>query len=458
VSGSGVKGRLINVLNDKKQPLWNNIAAMILVAAVGLSLFACGRTEGAPSNSSSQGDVSGISQATYTTEYICVKISGISASNLFNPSDAFKITDLRAVAYIDSTIKAGKPSKQEGDPESNNTGRYMIELSNKTGGYSCELHYDTLYNKAYMIKDGSRFDIGTDFARYIDSLFGNKNISFNIDETDAALFKQYGWTLAYQIRERKDKLSDINTLLGFNPNAYYFAYNNELSKDIGLDMSPYADKNIDVKIYRILESLPKEFSPSRDCRGIVVKSGGKIIGAFVSAGRHSAFNACSLKGNSFETVTGKTLDEWLVNKVQADGAEEKLSKSDPEQVIREYLTALEKKDAKSAVYCLSKKMLLEYLTVNMPNDELYNNVMVLPLADADIGAKSAFENLKSAKLLKIEPTGKLDESTETFRVDVNLLYNKMVTNENGEQSWDCRMVYESPQTGWKIESFGQGGY
>lgn len=53
------------------------------------------------------------------------------------------------------------------------------------------------------MKDGGLFDIGTDFARYIDSLFENTKITFDIDKTDAALFQKYGWTLDYEISEQK---------------------------------------------------------------------------------------------------------------------------------------------------------------------------------------------------------------------------------------------------------------
>lgn len=226
------------------------------------------------------------------------------------------------MAYIDETIKGSAASKEKPDLEGNNINQYKIELSKKSGGYSCGLYYDTRYNKAYLVKDGGLFDIGTDFARYIDSLFENTKITFDIDKTDAALFQKYGWTLDYEISEQKDKLNDIGTLSAFNPNAYYFAYNNELSKDIGLDMSPYAkNTDLDVKIYRIRESMPQEFKPAQDCRGIVVKTGDKIIGAFISAGRHSALDACSLKGNGFGSVTGETLDDWLESKVQADRTE-----------------------------------------------------------------------------------------------------------------------------------------
>ena len=70
-------------------------------------------------------------------------------------------------------------------------------------------------------------------------------------------------------------MNDIKALSAFNTNAYYFAYNNELSKDIGLDMSGYSNTNdIDVKIYRIHESMPQAFYPAQNCRGIVVERNG----------------------------------------------------------------------------------------------------------------------------------------------------------------------------------------
>jgi len=253
----------------------------------------------------------------------------------------------------------------------------------------------------------------------------------------------------------ENKLNDIKALSSFNPNAYYFAYNNELSKDIGLDMSEYSNTpNIEVEVYRIHESMPQEFYPIQNCRGIVVKKGGKIIGAFISAGRHSTLNACSLNGNSFEKVTGKTFNEWLEEMVRPDEIEARLAKLTPEQVIEEYFTALDKKNIEVAKRCISKKTLLESLTVNMENSELFNESLVLPLAGGGIGAKSNFDNLKSAKLLKVELIEEPDKYTKIFRVTVDLKYKKEVILSNGKQDWDCHMIYETPQTGWRIEGFG----
>ncbi|TCO72151.1 M56 family metallopeptidase [Marinisporobacter balticus] len=451
-----VRGRIKNVLNYKKFSFWVIAVSMITVIIVGIALVTNpkgGNTIQLKDNLAES--PSGTTEAAYQ-EYNRVKIEFHSDMMGFKSANEFETTDSKIVAFTDSTLRTSLTPAKEDDLENNHTNQYTVKLSNNIGGYSCRLYYDTLYNKAYIVKDGGLYEVNTDFARYIDSFLENTSITVYIDNADAvALFQKYGWTLDYQISAMKNKLNNIKALSGFNPNAYYFAYNNELSKDIGLDMSGYSNTaDIDVEIYRIHESMPQEFYPIQDCRGVVVKNDSKIIGAFIRAGRHSTFNACSLIGNSFEKVTRQTLNEWLVNMIQADDLEVSLSKLEPEQVIEEYFTALDNKDAKVAEYCILKKTLLGNLTSNMQNSELFNEGVGLPLTGASIGAASIFDNLKSAKLLKVELIDEPDEYTKIFRVTVDLQYNNEITISSGQQYWDCHMVYESPQTGWKIEGFG----
>jgi beta-lactamase regulating signal transducer with metallopeptidase domain len=462
---TGVKARVKNVLHYKKPAFWISVAAAVAVAAVSLSLLASRQMEPPPENPPSQGagpnpileNPSGISEAAYTTEYDRVKITFLSENKGFKAADEFETTDSKIVAYIDSTITTSLTSAQGIDLKNNHTNQYTIKLSNEIGGYSCGLYYDTLYDKAYIVHNGGLYETGTDFARYIDSFLENENITVHIDDANViALFQDYGWTLDYRIGVTQCELNKIKILSAFAPGAYYFAYNNELSRDIGLDMSGYATAGVDVEIYRIHEPMPEEFHPIENARGIVVKNNGKIIGAFISAGRHSAFNACSLKGNSFEKATGQTLYEWLSDKIERDSVDKRLSELEPEQVIGEYFAALDQKDAETALYCISKKMLLENLTVNMPKDALFNERIGLPLTDAYIGAQPGFDNPKSAKLLKTELIKEEpDTNTKVFRVTVDLQYSEEDGAViSGEQYWDCGMAYESPQTGWKIEWFG----
>ncbi|HHX59433.1 MAG TPA: DUF4829 domain-containing protein [Epulopiscium sp.] len=460
------------MLNYKKPRFWVITTLLIIITLVGITLVTNPNVENTTQgkddlsqgkNNLTQdrddlvGSLSHTPEAVYDREYDRVKIEFLSPMMGFNSTNEFETNDWLAVAYIDSTLKESVTPAQEDDLNNNHINQYSIELSNNIGGYGCLLYYDTLYDKAYLVKDGGLYEIGTDFARYIDSFMENTKIDFHLDDTDAvALFETYGWTIDYQINSMKDKLNNIKVLTGFDPNSYYFAYNNELSKDIGLDMSEYSETtDIDINIYRVHESMPQEFYPIQDGRGIVVKNNDKIIGAFISAGRHSTYNACSLKGNSFEKVTDLTLNEWFSKMIKVnDDTEKSLSKLEAEQVVAEYFMALDNKDAKTAGYCISKKALLGNLTSNMQNEALFNKEIVLPLTNVDIGAKSNFDNLKSAKLSNTELIDQPDQNTKIFRVSVDLQYKKEITMVSGQQDWNCQMVYESPQTGWKIEDFG----
>jgi hypothetical protein len=89
----------------------------------------------------------------------------------------------------------------------------------------------------------------------------------------------------------------------------------------------------------------------------------------------------------------------------------------------------------------------------MPNDDLYLEQISLPLTDV-YGEEPIFTNLKSARLLKVELIKEPNKKQKIYRVYATFQYSNQITMENGEQFWDCSMIYESPQTGWKIEGFG----
>lgn len=380
------------------------------------------------------------------TNYDHVKIT-LLTDLLFSGTAKFETDNTRIVADIENELTGGMiHTDQSVDLEKNSIKKYQIELYHAVGGYSAALYYDTLYDAAYVVKDGGLYTISTDFARYVNSFFENTGMSANVEEDAAELFKKYGWTLDYEINAMNSKLNDINNLSAFNPNTYYFAYNNELSKDIGLDMSGYGGQ-VDIEIYSIRESMPEVFYPIQYCRGIVVRKGTKIIGAYISAGRHRTFNACSLKGHRFETVTGKSVQEWLAGTVKADVQDERLSTLAPEQVLAEYFAASDTGDYKTAEYCLAKSLMLDHLTANMPNSELFVEPVALPLTDSNLGAESA-------KLLNVEMIEDATQNRKTYRVYIDLQLKQELTIRSGEQFWDCVMIYESPQTGWKINGFG----
>ncbi|NLK04672.1 MAG: DUF4829 domain-containing protein [Clostridiales bacterium] len=123
-------------------------------------------------------------------------------------------------------------------------------------------------------------------------------------------------------------------------------------------------------------------------------------------------------------------------------------------MIEEYFLALDKKDANAAQYYISKVALLDGLTTNMLNKELFNEDVILPLSGDNIGVKSRLSNLKSAKLIDIKLIDDSNTKIKIFDVTMDMKYIDEGIYSSGDQFWNCYMVYESPQTGWKIFEFG----
>ena len=103
----------------------------------------------------------------------------------------------------------------------------------------------------------------------------------------------------------------------------------------------------------------------------------------------------------------------------------------PEEVIKNYFYTLNT-NKNNAVKYWSYEYVLSHLCTNMDNSELFNENINLPFAD---------QNMKITNI-KAKENGNSD-NLKVFSV----------TFDNSE-FWDFYLVYESEQTGWKIESFG----
>ncbi|SHJ13251.1 DUF4830 domain-containing protein [Desulfosporosinus lacus] len=93
----------------------------------------------------------------------------------------------------------------------------------------------------------------------------------NIDNQVEELFEKYNWTIDYRVNSMNVTLpSNLKHDAGEYPVKIYWAYNNELSKNIGLDYSEYLGKEVEVDIYRLREPLPDYMNPRMNSRGIVL--------------------------------------------------------------------------------------------------------------------------------------------------------------------------------------------
>lgn len=308
------------------------------------------------------------------------------------------------------------------------------------------IYWNTLYNEAYAEEAGVLYTIPTEFARFLQSFLDNGgDISYMVDREARELFAGYGWTIDYTISSHEGILPPLGELGAFEPAVYYYTYHNELSRDIGLDMAGYADEQVTIDIYRLHESMPVAFYPIQGARGIAVKHEGKIIGAYISAGRHQVENACSLSGKPFHEITGVYFETYISSHLKA---EEHIVTDEPEEIIRRYFAALAEGDTDTMTACTAKYSAFFNLTTNLLASELYNTPYVPMFGNKGITAVSN---------LVIEPEVTYEDWDEAgkrvaFPVRFEVLREGEATPES--QYWLCWLVYESERTGWKISGFG----
>lgn len=396
------------------------------------------------------------SEVEYTTED---RFSDIVVTRIFDNNDPDNRESVTVWGNIQDIFheSSGLGSMQPYDGSLNDldlsgvTQNYEISLDNKI----VSVYWDYVNGDAYVTEGDKLYTVDAGFARFLSSLFESGNKTADVAENEEKqLFKEYGWTLDYKMNTVSDILPQMTELGTFN-SKYYYIYNNELSKDIGLDMSGYAGSEITADIYYIHESMPLEFYPTEKARGIVIKCRGEIIGAYISSGRHTADSACSLKGRSFEEITGTNYGTYC-EKLLTE--EENAVKDNPEEIIRRYFDALAEKNEEKAASCLSKQEQFVYMTVNMPDTELYNKSIQMPLTNKTFISENErrIDNIKSVGNLKItafEDEEKTDNTLE-FVTEFNIEYEEEESLSGGSQWMICRVVYESDKTGWKIVSFG----
>jgi len=277
--------------------------------------------------------------------------------------------------------------------------------------------------------------------------------SSDIEPEDVAFLKQYGWTIFYKIKSYYGRLPEsFIHESGEYPVSLYYAYNNELCRDIGLDISPYLGKHVTVNLYKLEEPLPAFLAPRQQAsRAVVVKDGSRIVGAWLDAGRPYGF-ACSLKGRTLEEITGKPFGEWVEQYVNHQNPQEKLlSRMEPERVIQAYFEAIDRKDPKTAHACETRRRLTQYLFEGMDNNRLYNY-------SYSVNDSEEIRNILRARVIKIEPHRQenWDKDTRTYRVEVDLNVKRVINYESGRHIWYMTLRRESPNLGWRIDQIERG--
>ncbi|CDG36637.1 hypothetical protein CTHBC1_2034 [Acetivibrio thermocellus BC1] len=120
---------------------------------------------------------------------------------------------------------------------------------------------------------------------------------------------------------------------------------------------------MEVEIYRLRDPLPNYMKPRINARGIVVKYDNEIIGAYIDAGRQD-FMACALNRKRLKDIAGKEWNEWIEDYIDfEDELEIRLSKMQPEDIVREYFKAVDERDEKIIRACTTRENQLKYLSI-----------------------------------------------------------------------------------------------
>ena len=373
-------------------------------------------------------------------------------SPYWNELKPISITDNKMIDDIMTMVEESKPLTDE-----SKMGKMsgMARKNNKlvvsgTDGSKKEITfaYDTLYEIGYIDEAGRKLEPDYSLFRYIVDLNEYANPDTNIEYQVMELLDKHNWTVDYKINSLKEKLPDnLKHKAGEYPVKIYWAYNNELSKEIGLDFTNYLGKDVVVEIYRLREPLPEFLEPRRDARGIVLKYNDEIVGAYIDAGRHDSF-ACSLDRKNLKEITGKEWDEWIADYIDyQDELEIKLSKMGPEDIIREYFRALDKHDIKMVWACMTRKNLSQELSINMNNNYLFNK-----------NSDKIDYNIKSAKLLEIKELKVFSDEPGMleYQVEVKFDFKKPITSEDGVWPRFVILKKETEKSGWRIDSIGTG--
>ncbi|MFC1554287.1 DUF4830 domain-containing protein [candidate division KSB1 bacterium] len=291
-------------------------------------------------------------------------------------------------------------------------------------------------------------------------------------ENDEEFLARYGWTIANKLNEQQMTLPEsFENLPGEFPIEIYWAYNNELSKAIGLDMEPYLGKNVTAVLYKLNEGLPEFLYPSKNSRSVIIKNGKNIIGAWICKGRHNGF-ACTLDRRSLADIGAPELHvpnetlhqswkEWLLEKgiVNPDNdLEKKLAKMSPVQIIETYYNAIDEKDYKLAYACRTRRNLVNFIFTNMDNSQFFNNSFSEAYDDG-------IENIESVEITRIKPFTAEDSispdftispGTVIYTVSYNIQYKRDLTSYSGLGGRIIVLVKEIESLGWRMLEFNTG--
>ncbi|MFH1714894.1 MAG: DUF4830 domain-containing protein [Elusimicrobiota bacterium] len=196
------------------------------------------------------------------------------------------------------------------------------------------------------------------FTIFFLTLFSASLLSAVTDDPKK-LLSDYGWTVYGEFDTATKIPKQFTNSAGEYPNGLFWAYNNVLSKQIGLDLSKYRGKNVKVRMFTLNEILPESCRPFTAAMAMIVIYNEKIAGAWISG-----INCgCSLDRNAvnLRQINGEQWQDWLISaKIvnKNDKLDKYLSSMNEEELILYFFESLSKGNYKDMYACFSRRYLL----------------------------------------------------------------------------------------------------
>lgn len=289
--------------------------------------------------------------------------------------------------------------------------------------------HDDLYSLARVqLPDGSVHEISINVPEMLNrAVF--EALSFAIPESHRSLLQRNGWTVAFRHPHMPLQLPQKLEASRTDASALHFAWADLFLRDAGYDITPWLGQAVIPCVYSLYETMPRSAFYTDDASdvrcsmyAVVLECDGQILGAYLFAYSLDGSNLMSLKGNAAPALLdGQTVREYLLARLPMTEAESELAALTPEEVIIRY---------------------------GMINDPMLTDIGVL-LQNLGSGSSQLFSPLA------LMPIPKGQTVTVTGKVWEDDLVSYEIEMPQGLRF--PQIIYESPETGWKVVSFYNTG-
>lgn len=343
---------------------------------------------------------------------------------------SFHSWDAAFINWLHSLLSVDAPCEPPEDITRADVYQIAFLTAGSTDVETFYVWHDDLYNLACVTRpDGSVHSVSVDLPKMLHHAV-YEDVSFDIVEEHRALLQQHGWTIAFRHPHMLVQLPKKLEASRTDPAALHFTWADLFLRDAGYDITPSLGKAVVPYVYTLYETVPRaafyrdDSSDVRSTlRAVVLECNGQVIGAYLAAYSWDCSALMSLKGNAAPALLGDTTtSEYLLSRLPITDAEREMAALTPEEVIIRYGE-------------VNDPALME-IGVLLKNLGTASTMIYNPLALTAIPTGSAVQVLR--------PLDLPGESMYEVATSVGTRFPAL--------------VYESPETGWKIESFYNTGF